>query len=90
MGTTAEERRTRWERTRWLAGEPGHHDVLTRQALLALGWTDRGIGHQVAARRWRSLFEGVVLVHPGPPGRLSRLRAASLAAGANTEKRTPL
>lgn len=56
--------------------------VLHRDELTALGVTSRDIARQVAARRWRTVGEHVVILHCGGLDRRGELRCAVLHSGA--------
>jgi very-short-patch-repair endonuclease len=57
--------------------------VVTRAQLLLLGFSDKAISTALARRRWQQLQRGVYLLSPAEPTWRQRVRAASLAAGAD-------
>lgn len=76
----AAQRRARDRRTHDAAATPGRHGVLTRKALLRLGWTDRAIAVRVETGAWLRLHDGILLVQPHCTD-AARVRAAWLAGG---------
>ncbi len=63
-------------------GDADHQaGVISRQQLLARGWTSEEIQGQIRAQRWRRLHRGVYCTVTGPPARRSVLWAAVLASG---------
>ncbi len=55
--------------------------VVSRQQLLAWGWTSEEIQGQIRARRWRRMHRGVYWTATGPPSREALQWAALLAFG---------
>lgn len=67
--------------TRALAAAERQSGVVSRQQLMAWGWTSQEIQGQIRARRWRRLHRGVYWTATGPPSRDASLWAALLACG---------
>jgi very-short-patch-repair endonuclease len=59
------------------------HDVVARQQLKALGFSDRAVDHACETGRLNRVFRGVYTVGRGTLGERGRLRAAALACGAD-------
>lgn len=55
--------------------------VVSREQVLALGFTRHAIAHRMQLRGWRRLLPGVYLCHGGEPSRRQLLVAALLYAG---------
>lgn len=55
--------------------------VVSRAQLLEMGIDRKWITRQVVSKRWQRVYEGVYLVHTGPPNWSSRVMAALLYAG---------
>lgn len=60
-----------------------HHGVISRNAALEAGLSDRQIGYRLATERWRRLDRGVYAVNGSPTSHQQSLIAACLAAGLN-------
>jgi hypothetical protein len=60
----------------------GQADVVMREQLLRLGFSQGGIAAEVSARRWRQLNETVIVLHNGPMTQEQREWAVLLSAPA--------
>lgn len=60
---------------RWLAT---HHGVVSRSALLTMGFTSDAIRHAIGDNRWTARFPGVYLSPAHPPTRAQQLTAICL------------
>ena len=58
-----------------------HHQVFTRQRLLAAGWPSTVIEAHLRAGRWQRLASGIYLTHSGPITWAARANAAILHGG---------
>jgi very-short-patch-repair endonuclease len=69
-----------WERrVAEIAG--GQDNLITNEALIALGVGRNAISHRLASGRWQRLHKGVYLIGPAPPTLSARARAAVFTCG---------
>src|SRR4051812_38335367 len=58
------------------------HDVVSREQMRRLGFSDKAIDHAVASGRLKRVFRSVYAIHQSGISERGRLRAAALACGA--------